>query len=305
GGVYHGLALSAPKEALSFSGGEGALSAFSIAGSSAAGLKATLDAATLTDALPEDARRFNPLVMSGNLTQDARALTGRFVAATPGFKTAGKPTPVAAVTLDNDPRTQRGQLGLHTLDLTFTPDGLQPRDLSQMGTAFLSKDVSGKLSFDGAFRWDHDKTTSDGVLKLDGLDFTGAIGTAKKLQGEIDFTSLAPLESRPNQVLGIYRMEVGLPLSDLAMRLQFQGDRIAIEQASVQTPGGAVRLEPTSIAFDPKVPIHGAAAFDGLDFGKVVAATGLAQSMTFEGRLSGRVPFSILGGHISFAGGHM
>jgi hypothetical protein len=304
-GTYKALALEAPKEQLALKDGRGALSAFSIAGSKVVGLKAGLDAAALSDTSPAAAERFHPLALSGTLTQDARALTGRFTAATPNFRTAGKPTPVVAVALDNDNAASRGQLSLRTLNLTFKPGGLQPEDLSQMGTAILAKQVTGPLSFDGAFRWQGRQTSSSGVLKIDGLSFAGAIGTAENLRGEIDFTSLSPLRSEPNQLLGIYRMQLGLPLSDLAMSLQFQGDRIAIEKATVNTPGGPVRLEPTRIAFDPKVPIDGAAAFDGLDFGKIIAATGLSNSMTFEGRLSGRVPFSILGGHITFAKGWM
>jgi hypothetical protein len=304
-GTFEGLALDAPNEQLRVKNAQGTLGAFSIAGSESIGLKASLATADLSDSSPAADERFHPLVLNGTLTQDARAMTGRFTAAAPGFKTAGRPTPVVAIDLDNDTAAQRGQLRLRTLDLTFAPGGLQPHDLSQMGTAVLAKSVTGTLSFDGGFRWDHAKTSSAGILKVDGLSFAGAIGTAEKLQGEIDFTSLSPLLSQPNQLLGIYRMQVGLPLSDLAMSLQFQGDRIAIEKATVNTPGGAVRLEPMSVAFDPKMPIEGAASFDGLDFGKVIATTGLSDSLTFEGKLSGRVPFSILGGHITFTRGWM
>lgn len=304
-GVFKALNLDAPNEQLALRGGEGAINAFSLAGSNSIGLKAGLASAQVSDSSPVAEERFYPLGLTGTLNQDAHALTGRFVAATPKALLQGKPRPVVAIDLDNDNAAQKGQLRLHTLDLTFAPGGLQPRDLSQMGTAVLAKQVSGGLSFDGGFRWDHKTTSSAGILKVNGLSFAGAIGTAENLQGEIDFTSLSPLLSRPNQLLGIYRMQVGLPLSDLAMSLQFQGDRIAIEKASVKTPGGLVSLEPMTVAFDPKTPIAGAAAFDGLDFGQVIAATGLSNSMTFEGKLSGRVPFSILGGHITFTGGWM
>jgi len=304
-GVFAALALEAPNEQLTLKDGAGAFGAVSLPGSDAIGLKASLGGAMVSDSSPADAERFHPLHLTGTLNQDARALTGRFIASTPRERVAGKPMPVVAIDLDNDNAAQKGQLRLRTLGLTFTPDGLQPRDLSEMGTAILAKSVSGTLSFDGGFRWDHKATSSAGILKVDGLSFAGAIGTAEKLQGEIDFTSLSPLLSQPDQLLGIYRMQVGLPLSDLAMGLQFQGDRIAIDKATVNTPGGAVRLEPMSVAFDPKVPINGTAAFDGLDFGQVIAATGLSSSMTFEGKLSGRVPFSILGGHIRFTQGWM
>ncbi len=304
-GVFKGLSLDAPSEQLNLRDGEGTIGAFSLPHSEAIGLKAGLTRGRVSDSSPDAEERFYPLTLTGTLVQDARALTGRFVAATPKAVLQGKPRPVVAIDLDNDNAAQKGQLRLRTLDLTFAPGGLQPRDLSQMGTAILAKSVSGGLSFDGGFRWDHKTTSSAGILKVDGLSFAGAIGTAEKLQGEIDFTSLSPLLSQPNQLLGIYRMQVGLPLSDLAMSLQFQGDRIAIEKATVNTPGGMVHLEPMSVAFDPKMPITGAAAFDGLDFGQVIASTGLSNAMTFEGKLSGRVPFSILGGHVTFAGGWM
>ena len=306
-GAFKAFSMDAPDAHLVLTGGEGRVSAFSIAGSDVIGLKAGLDAARLSDALP--AQRFRPLALSGTLTRDARTLTGRFTAET-DVKTAGKPTPVLALTLDNDDATGQGQLGLRTLGLTFVPGGLQPRDLSPMGAAILGQQVSGTLDFDGAFRWHGDKRSSDGVLKVEGLSFAGALGAADKLHGEIDFTSLAPLQSRPNQVLGIDRVRIGQPLnglvlSGLTMSLQVQGDSLAIDKATVETPGGTVRLEPMRVAFDPNLPIHGAAAFDGLDFGKIVAASALSNGLTFEGRLSGRVPFSVLGGHITFDSGRV
>ncbi len=69
------------------------------------------------------------------------------------------------------------------------------------------------------------------------------------------------------------------------------------------TPGGKVLLDPTSIPLDDTSPISGALSFNGLDFGKVIASTNLSQNMTFEGTLTGRVPFAIIGGLISFQNG--
>jgi len=293
--AFKSLALQAPNEHLALKDGQGTLSVASVTGSPVIGLKASLNVAALNDTSPAG-ERFYPLTVSGSLARDGHILTGRFTA-------ANRLQPVLAISLDNDTATDRGQLGLRTLGLTFAPGGLQPRDLSPVGSAILARQVLGGLSFDGAFRWDHGRRSSSGVLTIDGLSFSGALGSAEAMQGRIDLTSLAPLRSAPGQVLGILRMDVGLPLSDLTMGLQVQGNHIAIDKATADTPGGPVRLEPMTVPFDPQAPVTGAIAFDGLDFGKIVAATDLAASLTFEGRLSGRVPFSILGGHASFADG--
>ncbi len=287
GGAFTRLALQAPNEHLALSGGRGAVDITD------QGLKANLDAAQLSDAAP-GAPRFYPLSLSGALTGNDRVLNGRFTA-------AARSRPVLAISLENDAALGRGQLGVHTLNLTFSPDGLQPRDLSPLGV--LIRQVSGGLDLDGAFRWDHGRRASSGRLSVDGLSFTGVPGRAEGVSGRIDFTSLAPLTSAPDQGLSIHRLDIGLPLSDVTTRLQVAGDHIALGETTAQTPGGPLRLEAVTVPFAATTPVVGAIAFDGLDFGKIVAASDLAASLTFEGRLSGRVPFSILGGQVGFGDG--
>ena len=304
-GAFHGFSLSAPNEIVSLTGAEGAFQAFSITGSDATGLKLDLTAATVSDALPAAQRRFNPLALSGVLTQDAAAMTGHFTAATPRVLANGKPAAIAAIDLDSDPKTGKGAIKVHTLDLTFVPHGLQPVALTPTVAAILSKDVSGKLSFDGGFSWDKQTSASSGVLRIDGLDFTGAAGVSHGLKGEIDFTSLTPLLSAPHQMLSVASLQLGVPLSDLELDVQFQGDHLAVEKAEVMSPGGLVVLQPMTVPFDGVSPISGAMTFDGLDFGKILATTGLAGSMSFEGRLSGKLPFVVDGGHVGFIQGFM
>ncbi|MBW8879947.1 MAG: YdbH domain-containing protein, partial [Asticcacaulis sp.] len=188
---------------------------------------------------------------------------------------------------------------------TFDPNGLQPVYLSPLVAALLSKDVSGKVDFVGAVNWDKVGSGSGGTLTLDGLNFVGATGASQGLNGRIVFTSLAPMTSDSGQLIRLDSMNVGVPLTNLKLSVQFLGDRIAIESADVQTPGGPVILEPTVLPLDGKSAISGAVKFDGLDFGKIIAATNLASSMTFEGNLSGRLPFKIDAGHITFTDGAM
>ncbi len=280
-GLYSGLSLSAPAEQVALGGGQGRFDVFSQADSDVLGMKLSLDAATITDAMASDQRRFNPLRLGGAITQDRKALTGRFTASVP---VAGKALPIAALKLDNDVKSGRGSLAFDTQDyLSFAPDALQPSDLSPIAATVLSKDVSGKANFTGAFEWAGEKTTSHGVLTATDINYTGVTGVSQGLNGRIAFTSLAPLQSDPGQTIAIKQMQIGIPLHDLNLRFQFQGDHVAVEAASVESPGGPLNLEPTVLPLDGKSAIAGA--------------------VTFNGKLTGRVPFTIIGGHISFADG--
>ena len=305
-GTFKDLALNAPNEVVHLAGGTGTFDAFTIAGSDAVGLKAHLVASSLSDTSPAGATRFNPLIIYGDLNQDAKTMAGRFTAATPSVKDAkGQPFAIAAINLDNDNATGAGSLSFRTLDLKFAPSGVQPSYLSPLVTVLMSKDVSGGLDFTGAFNWTKDTASSGGLLKLNGLNFTGATGVSQGLKGEIAFNSLAPLTSEPGQMISIDSMQIGVPLNDLNLSVQFLADRIALEKAVVESPGGPVILEPMAIPLDGKSDITGALSFNGLDFGKIIAATSLATSMTFKGDMSGRLPFTVSGGHITFVDGHM
>ncbi len=303
-GVYSDLALTAPNEGLTLAAGQGTFDVFSQGASPALGLKMAMSSATLADALPAAQARFNPLLMSGTLSQDTRALTGRFVASTPNIRLKnGDATPIGTINLDNDVATGKGSLSFVTVGLKFDPAALQPKHLSPQLHAVMTDNVTGTATFGGAFQWDKTTTTSQGVLKVDGLNFRGGMGVARNLSGQIVFTSLAPLRTDPGQVMTLEHLSAAVPLDNFAVSVQFLGDHIAIERADVLTPGGKVMLEPTSVPLDGKSPISGALAFNGLDFGKVVAATSLAQNMTFKGNLTGRIPFTIIGGQVTFAQG--
>ncbi|EGF93218.1 outer membrane autotransporter barrel [Asticcacaulis biprosthecium C19] len=300
-GALSDLNLNAPNLQARMSGGEGPLEAFSIPGAEAVGLKMALTAGVLTDGLTGEQQRFNPLTLTGTLTNDAKVLKGRFIAAVQSTRHN-----LAAVHLDNDNITGRGALTFSTADyLTFSPEGLQPVYLSPLVAAIFSRDVTGKAAFNGAITWDKTTSGSGGVLTLDGLDYVGATGISRGLKGRIVFSSLAPMLSEPGQMISIASMDVGVPLTDLKLSLQFKGETIALESAVVQSPGGPLFLEPAVLPLDGKSAISGAVKFDGLDFGKIIAATDLATSMTMEGKLSGRLPFKIENGRVSISDGLM
>lgn len=305
-GSYSGLALTAPAEALTLSNGQGAFDAFSQGNSDVLGLKLSLTAGTGSDALADDKRRFNPMRLTGTLNQDTRRMTGRFVAATPAVPAAGGgPLPVVAIGLDNDSLTGKGRLSFDTIDLKFAPGSLQPHHLSPLTSTIMTRDVSGAASFTGQFDWTPAGGSSGGILTTDGMNFTGPAGVAQGLKARIVFTSLAPLETAPNQKVTVDRIQSAVPFENLDLGVQFKGDHVAVEGATVQSPGGPVRLEAMRLPLDGETPITGVVAFNGLDFGKIVAATDLRQHMTFEGKLTGRVPFTLIGDHVAFNDGGM
>lgn len=302
-GAYSGLALTAPTEALKLSGGQGNFDAFSQGSSDVLGLKLTLTGGTGADALADDKRRFNPMRLSGTLDQDTRRISGRFVAAIPAV--GGAPLPVIAIGLDNDPLSGKGRLSFDTIDLKFAPGALQPHHLSPLASTIMTSDVSGAASFTGRFDWSPAGGSSGGVLVTEGMNFTGPAGIAEGLKARIVFTSLAPLETAPNQKVTVSRIQSAVPFENLDLGVQFKGDHVAVEGATVQSPGGPMRLEAMRLPLDGETPITGVVAFNGLDFGKIVAATDLRQHMTFEGKLTGRVPFTLIGDHMSFTDGGM
>lgn len=298
-GSYSNLSLTAPNESITLNGAQGPLEVYSQAGSDQPGMKIAMQGGVVSDALPPDQTRFNPLTIAGTLTQDTRKLTGRFTASTPEARTPqGAPLPIASINLDNDLRSNAGSLSFTTVGLSFAPGGLQPVDLSGTVRTFLTNGVTGTATFDGAFDWKGDQASSHGVLKVDIASFAGAMGVGTGLKGRVDFTSLAPLQTGPGQMFGLDHLQAVVPLDNFVLSAQFLGDHIAVERADVMTPGGLVRLDPTGIPLDGKSPIVGAMTFDGLDFGKVIAASSLNETMTFEGKLTGRVPFTLIVGQL-------
>ncbi len=287
-GSFRTLSFDAPTLRLAMNGGQGHYKA------TGSGFDLRLDSGAVSDTLTGEARRFNAVVLGGQLKRDDGALSGHFTVATPRN---GKPQPIGGFDVSaNDVR-------LHSADLDFAPGGLQPADLSPQADGL--RNVTGHARFDGDIHWNGRQTASTGTLKLDGLSFGGAMASGRNLNGTIDFTSLSPLQSRPGQVLSLDHLDIGLPLDQVSLPVEVEDDLVAITDGRAETAGGSIRLESASLPLSRHLAGQGTVAFDGLDFGKLIASTRLGGSLTLEGKLSGRVPFAILGGHVNFGGGRI
>ncbi|MFT4091912.1 MAG: YdbH domain-containing protein, partial [Asticcacaulis sp.] len=251
--------------------------------------------------------RFNPVSLKGEVTQDARTLNGRLYVSphNPAVLTRA-PSPIATIDLVSDVRTGVGRADINTTNLSFTPEGLQPLDLTPAVAGVATRDVTGSLDFKGHFGWHKDGGDSGGVLTLNGIDFDGPLGQANGLRGEIHFTSLAPLASDAGQSVRVDRFVTLVPLTNIDSRLQFFADYVSLEQADITTPGGQIQLEPMDVPFDQTKGFKGAMRFEKLDFGQVLAATDMGRDMSFQGTVSGRVPFALTStGTFSFDKGQL
>lgn len=293
-GDFRTLSLEAPGLNLAMNGGQGWFNA------TGHGFDLHLDGAAVGDTFSGEAKRFNAVVLSGDVKRDERTANGNFTVAAPRN---GKAQAVGSFDLDAAADGRAGDARFHSVDFDFVPTGLQPADLSPRADGV--REVSGHARFDGDLHWNGGHVSSGGRLKLDGLSFDGAMAAARNLTGAIDFTSLMPLQSRAGQALSVDHLDIGLPLDQVSANVEVDNDHIAVRDGRAETPGGPVRIERMSLPLSRHVAGEGVVAFDGLDFGKLVAATRLAGKLSFQGKLSGRVPFTILGGHIAFGGGHI
>ncbi len=291
-GTFTGLKGDAPDYQARLSEGNGRFTARSLPD----GLAFTVGLETLRAEDALEAPRFHPVGIKGNVEQDARTLNGRlYVSPYSSAVLTRAPDPIATIDITSDVRTGVGRADITADNLTFTPDGLQPLDLTPAVAGVATRDVSGSIDFKGHFGWHKDGGDSGGILTLKGIDFNGPLGQANGLRGEMTFTSLAPLASDPGQSLRLDRFMSVIPLSDIDANLQFFGDYVTLERADVTTPGGHVLLDPMDVPFDSTKGFTGALRFERLNFGQVISATDFGRDMKFEGTVSGRVPFALSG----------
>lgn len=253
----------------------------------AAGLGMTADIASARVIDATTPLRFNPLNASGAASLKDEQWAGEFDI------TSGK-TAVAHATLSHNGLTERGGVTIDTGTLTFTPDGLKPTDLTPLVDGVITEPVTGSVIFHGQFGWDpaQPEGTSSGRLTIPGLDFTTPAGPVTGLTGVVEFTSLVPLITAPDQALKIENLETVTPLTDLD--LVFSVDKAAVQVAGgdIQVAGGEVRIEPFSVPLDPKSGFGGVVVFDKVQLGRLLSGAGLDDKVSLDAVVSGRLPFT-------------
>lgn len=241
-----------------------------------------VDGAAVTDAAPE--RRFNTLMAKGGLTLSNGVWGGTFQAATP----IGQP--LGEIRLRHVVATGKGQADIDASGLTFAKDGLQPAQLSPM--AAFAKNAQGPASFTGVFAWDAKGAASRGRLAVDKVDFTSPIGFVATLDGAVDFTSLAPLTTAPDQTLKVVKIDSLVPLTAVESVFQLGADALHISKATFEAAKGRISIEPIDVPLAADKTMRGVIVIQHLDLGEVLAASSLADKVKIQAVVDGRLPFT-------------
>ncbi len=277
------VSAAAPFLALRFADAGGPLA---VRGSAAGlGLTVGVDRARVIDAT--DPLRFHPLDATGRAALAGDRWTGDFSLSRQGF-------PVGRLSLAHDGPSGVGEVGIVSEDLIFAEGGLQPSDLTPLGADLIRSPVAGRVRFDGRVDWtaDPDGGSSGGLLVLDDLGFDSPAGPVEGLSGALRLTSLAPLETAPDQTVTIRRVAALTDATDLTLTFDLNKATLNLDAASVAAAGGTVTLEPTALPLAPDQPWSGVLVLDRIQIGDLISPTGLADKVAIDAVVSGRVPFT-------------
>ena len=281
-GALRGIDASAPFLALDIRQASGVLTA--IGGPHGLGLDVQVDAAGVEDATTP--RRFNPLTAAGSARLADERWSGAFDLARDG-------TALGRLTLAHDGRAGAGGLIIEAPSIAFAPGGLQPADLSPLIADLVRAPATGSVAFTGRVDWrDGQEGTSSGRLDVAGIDFTSPAGPVKGLKGVIDFTSLAPLTTAPDQHLTADRVEAFAPLTGVDVAFALDKSALMVSAGQLTVGGGAVRVEPFAVPLDRTLPLSGVITLENIQLGDLVAGSGFGDKVKLDALVSGRLPFS-------------
>ncbi|WP_300579180.1 YdbH domain-containing protein [Phenylobacterium sp.] len=258
-------------------------------------VEAQVARARVSDTSPEP--RFHPLDLTGVAGLQADAWTGALDLASGGH-------PVAEVGLRHNGLSGTGGVTIDTGTLTFTAEGLQPAALSPLAEV-IGGPVEGAALFTGAIDWSAEGVDSHGRLDVPGLDFKSPAGDVQGLSGQIDFTSLVPLQTAPGQTLTAEVVQALAPLTGSQVTFQLLPEELTLSEGTFEVGGGAIRIAPMSIPLDQTQSWRGELVIEAVQLSEFVEATPFADRVDLDAVVSGRLPFVIGPDGITFIQGKL
>lgn len=228
--------------------------------------------------------RFHPLEGRGIARMREESWTGEFVLTRDGIE-------VAQMDLAHDGLTGNGGLDISTGELTFAEGGLQPSTLTPLAAGLVGEPVTGVARFDGRIDWTPVDGTSTGRLTLRDLAFASPAGQIAGLEGTVEFTSLAPLTTAPDQSLTARSLEVAGGVTDLGVTFTLDKAALSVSGAELAVGTGQVTIEPFDIPLDPAVAWGGTILLDRVQLGDLVAGAGFGDKVQLDALVSGSIPF--------------
>ncbi|HET6519250.1 MAG TPA: YdbH domain-containing protein, partial [Geminicoccaceae bacterium] len=239
---------------------------------------------------------FRPLSLRGVLRPEGARLGFRIEAAGAGdeFK----------IDLDgrHDLASGSGRAEVRMAPLEFAPGGLQPAQLAPLLATTLT-DVGGWVDLDGTLAWGPNRPRSDLALLVHDLSLSAGPARLERINGAIQFDSLAPPSTPPNQLLAVALLDVGLPLLDGVIDFRLERDgAVAVEQARWRWAGGEVGTG--AFAYRPGEPLSLSLQARSLDVAQLLDQVQLG-GLEGTGRLSGALPVRIEDGVAIIAHGEL
>lgn len=281
-GAFRGVSGAVPAVAMRFGDFRGKFVATS--SSRGLGLDATLAGGQAIDTTTP--ARFNPLDNSGTVALKDEQWSGTFDLAS-GSRRIGR------MTLAHDATTATGGVRIEVPDLAFAEGGLQPAQLSALAGEFVQSPATGTVRFEGRLDWAGEApATSSGRIVIAGLDFASPAGAVKGLKGQIEFTSLTPLVTAPDQSLSVDRLVAATEVTGLNVVFALDDGALRVAAGELHAAGGRLFAMPFAIPLDLTQPFSGTLVIETLQVGKVLADAGLADKIALDAVVSGRLPFA-------------
>ena len=285
--------VSAGAAALQVSGG----GRFAITGAAAGPRDGSIEiAAGLTD--KSKVARIGPERMTGSLRLTNGVAQGKFNLAAGHTRTS-----IGAVTVTYNVASGTGRAAIDFSDVAFTPQGLQPADLSPLLASVAQ--ANGRARFIGSIAWTPRHIRSRGRLDIDELRFSSPLGAAEELCTHLIFTSLLPPETAPDQRIELARVDWMVPLTASVTDVSLTPSRIVIDDTKTDIANGEIALTPLSIDLTSGGAIHGTVRLAHVSLGTIIGASNLGNDLRLSGPISGTLPFTFGPAGLRFHGGHI
>ena len=229
--------------------------------------------------------RFQPMLGSGTVALKGGVWRGRFAMTDMDREKLGD------VDFSHTMASGRGSAHIAAPALTFTPDKLQPENISPMLAAF--RRANGTASFTGDITWTRSEIKSNGNLAIEKLDFLTPLGQAHTVKTNIAFVSLLPPVTAENQEVTISRIDWTLPFSGVDLKFAFSPTQVKVNALSSGWAEGKISLGAFTINLANLKQVSGTATLASIALGSLVTASNLGERMKLEGKISGTIPFEV------------
>lgn len=280
-GALADVDATAPFLAMRFSDAQGRL----VVDGKPAGLSMTATVSRAQVADTTTPLRFLPLKAVGEARLNGDVWSG-------GFDLTRLEHAIGRISLRHDGQAEAGGVTISAPDLAFSQYGLQPSDLSPLAADYLKSPVEGSAGFEGRIDWSPTTATSSGVVTIPELDFTSPAGKVQGMKGRIEFTSLTPLITAPDQVLTINRLETVTPLTDLELRFALDEKFLSLAGGKIEAAGGRISIETINVPLTPGEAWGGVILVEQVQLNELMKSANLQDKAQLDAVVSGRLPFT-------------